>query len=285
MRKVLIWLVVSSVESARVTVEEHDHASWGRSCEALEERFRQQEANLAGREGARALVGSISLMRTLRRANARTCPWMEHVDTSALMRVAHTYLKDSPCYDESQAAMQLAQNLPDDEKESAMLDAMVMLFSEGEGCSTEVAEAPELGESEDELEEEMDDTTDEVMEELAQESSESSLIQKQGDPGLVLGGSVIGWAFSAIGGPLVFLGTVVLAIAIGLLCGFLMHLLVRVFRYIRCKIFGGSCSEYAPATWLKALVKVGCALTGIIAGPWANFGLGGLDSTFERVGR
>lgn len=294
MLKVLIGLVVSSTEGARVAVHEHDEARWGRTCESLEGRFRRQQAKLASREGNRALVGTITIMRTLRRANARKCAWTENgdVDTSEIAKVAHTCLQQSPCYAQSKAAIEAAQGLPDDEREQAMLDAMVMLFSEGEGCSTEVPEAPEINESDDEMEEEIDDATDEVMDGLVQEDSESSLIQKQENPVIavvadlpvVAAASGIFWVATMFAGPMVFLGTVLLALVLGLLCHLVMHLLVRIFRYMRCRLFHRSCSEYAPSTWLKFIITGGCAVTAFIAAPFITGSTGALDSTFINIG-
>ena len=76
-----------------------------------------------------------------------------------------------------------------------------------------------------------------------------------------------------------FIGAVLGAIVFGLLCNLLGHTFVRIFRYIRCKMFGSSCSEYAPATWARALIGVGCGITGVAAGPFtAVLGFEGLGA-------
>ena len=95
----------------------------------------------------------------------------------------------------------------------------------------------------------------------------------------------MGWSFALSSLP-VFIGAVLGAIVFGLLCNLLGHTLVRIFRYIRCKMFGSSCSEYAPATWARALIGVGCGITGVAAGPLtAVLGLQGLSVAFAAIPR
>ena len=254
-----------------MSVHEHAKANWGRSCESLQTRFSDQSTRLAELEGMRSMVASISLMRTLRRANARECVWVEHADTTAISELAANGLQQGPCYSEYQAAIQAAHDLPEDEQINAANDAFVLLFSED--CSTGIVEAPELDTSDEEMEEEMDDTTDEVMDQLVQ-TSESSLIQQHQDsqPGPLSVGQIIiaytvgGWQLALASLPW-FIAAVLGALVFALLCNLLGHALVRIFRYIRCKMFGSSCSEYAPATWVRALIGVGCGVTGVAAGP------------------
>jgi len=270
-----IGLVLSlfSAEGSRVALHEHSTANWGRSCESLQTRFGDQSTRLAELEGMRSMVASISILRTLRRANARECDWVQNgnLDTTAIQEVAVQGLQQGPCYSEYQAAIQAAHDLPEEEQISAANDAIVLLFSED--CSAGTPEPPELDTSDEEMEEEMDDTTDDVMEQLVQ-SSESSLIQQNHDsqqPLSAVGFYVIaGWSVALSSLP-VFIGAVLGAIVFGLLCNLLGHTLVRIFRYIRCKLFGSSCSEYAPATWARALIGVGCGITGIAAGPLTSF--------------
>ena len=272
-----IGLVLSlfSAEGSRVALHEHSTANWGRSCASLQTRFGDQSTRLAELEGMRSMVASISILRTLRRANARECDWVQNgnLDTTAIQEVAVGGLQQGPCYSEYQAAIQAAQDLPEEEQISAANDAIVLLFSED--CSAGTPEPPELDTSDEEMEEEMDDTTDDVMEQLVQ-SSESSLIQQNHDsqqPGALSGAALAtiwvvgGWHVATLSLPL-FIGAVLGAILFGLLCNLLGHTLVRIFRYIRCKMFGSSCSEYAPATWARALIGVGCGITGIAAGPF-----------------
>jgi len=276
-----LLLSLFSAEGSRVAVHEHSTANWGRSCESLQTRFGDQSTRLTQLEGMRSMVASISILRTLRRANARECDWVQdgNLDTSAIEELAAHGLQQGPCYSEYQAAIQAAHDLPEEEQISAANDAIVLLFSED--CSAGTPEPPELDTSDEEMEEEMDDTTDDVMEQLVQ-SSESSLIQ-QNDPGSIgLAGAatiwiVGGWYVALTSLPL-FIAAVLGAILFGLLCNLLGHTLVRIFRYIRCKMFGSSCSEYAPATWARALIGVGCGITGVAAGPFtAVLGLQGLS--------
>jgi len=270
-----IGLVLSlfSAEGSRVALHEHSTANWGRSCESLQTRFGDQSTHLSELEGMRSMVASISILRTLRRANARECDWVQNgnLDTTAIQGLAVQGLQQGPCYSEYQAAIQAAHDLPEEEQTSAANDAIVLLFSED--CSAGTPETPELDTSDEEMEEEMDDTTDDVMEQLVQ-SSESSLIQQNHDsqqPGSAVAVFVIGGWSVALSSLPVFIGAVLGAIVFGLLCNLLGHTLVRIFRYIRCKLFGSSCSEYAPATWARALIGVGCGITGIAAGPLTSF--------------
>jgi hypothetical protein len=222
------------------------------------------------------MVASISILRTLRRANARECDWVQNgnLDTTAIQEVAVRGVQQGPCYGAYQAAIQAAHALPEEEQISAANDAIVLLFSED--CSAGIAEPPELDTSDEEMEEEMDDTTDDVMEQLVQ-SSENSLIQQNQDSqwgeerGLAAMAYMVvaGWSVAVTSLPF-FIGAVLGAILFGLLCNLLGHTLVRIFRYIRCKMSGSSCSEYAPATWARALIGVGCGITGVAAGPWAG---------------
>jgi len=274
-------LTLFPAEGSRVAVHEHSNVNWGRSCESLQTRFTDQSTRLPELEGMRSMVASISLMRTLRRANARECAWIQNCDTTAIQEIAARGLQQGPCYSEYQAAIQAAHDLPEEEQVDAANEALVLLFSDD--CSAGTAQAPEINTSDEEMEEEMDDTTDEVMDQLAQ-STESSLIQQNQDSQqpiiigtaagtatlLIVGGWVL--AFQSVA---FFIAAVLGAIVFGLLCNTLGHTLVRIFRYIRCKMFGNSCEEYAPGTWARALIGVSCGITGLAAGPLTGtLGLG-----------
>ena len=267
---IILLLSGSPAQGARVAIHEAsvDKTNWGRSCSSLETRFQNQQSRLAESEGNTALVRSVSLMRTLRRANARECEWSTNgdVDTSAAAGMAANYFRQSPCYQPSVAAYTAAQNLPEEERENAMADAVAILLSENDECAPSAGEAPEMNESDEELEEEMDDETDQVMEELATVPSETSLIQ-QDQPGAILVTGYFSWFFAAAGGWPVIIGSIVVGILLAMFCSTLVHMIVRIFRWIRCKIFGNSCSEYAPATWVRLLVGGGCSLTGMLLGP------------------
>lgn len=267
--KILIGLLVSSVEGARVTVQDEYSAGWGRSCDSLKGRLQRQQANLPGKEGTRALVAAVSVMRTLRRANARECSWANDgtVDTGAITDQAFSYLAQSPCAPQVSAALNAANDLSGAEKEAAQNAAILMLFDDGEGCSSEAADGPELDDAaSDGMEEEMDETTDEIVESIS-DSSESSLIQEEVNPFQLIRASAVTWQVSFFAGLPVFLGTILFSIVMSMACGMLIHMLVRIFRFLRCKIFGRSCAEYAPATWFKRLVKIGCTVVSGIYGP------------------
>lgn len=256
---------LSSVDGARVGVHNQGDLKWGRSCESLEGRFQQQTGRLQDVEGMRAVVTSISLMRTLRRANARECDWATSgdVDMSGFTQ-ALSHLREAPCYPQYQTAIEAARHLPEDEQESATNEAIVLLFSQD--CGAESTDPPALDASEEEMEEEVDDTTDEIMDGLAA-AEESSLIQEDQNPlGFFYGTAFWGWLFAFESIPVliaVILGCIVFAI----FCTQLMHIIVRIFRWMRCKMFGNSCEEYAPATWVRVLITGGCSLSSLFFGP------------------
>jgi len=256
-------------QGARVAVHEAsmDSTKWGRSCSSLETRFQNQQSRLAESEGTTAMVRSISWMRTLRRANARDCEWVTNgdVDTSAAAEMAASYFRQSPCYEPAMAAHVAAQNLPEEARETAVQEAVAILLSDNEGCTPAIVEAPELNASEEELEEEMDDQSDGLLEELATVPSETSLIQQAQNPVLLFG--AWSWALASVGGWPVIIGSIVVGILLAMFCNALVHMIVRIFRWIRCKVFGNSCSEYAPATWVRLLAAGGCSLTGMLLGP------------------
>jgi hypothetical protein len=79
----------------------------------------------------RSVFASISMLRTLRRANARNCSFIHDsdLDTSGVSQFAVASLRQSPCYDAANAAMLAAQDVPEEEREDAMASAMLMLLS------------------------------------------------------------------------------------------------------------------------------------------------------------
>jgi hypothetical protein len=270
--------LLRSVDGARIAIETADdhQTQWGRSCASLERRFQHQQTRLTQSEGSRALVQSVSLMRTLRRANARQC----EVDTSAAAELAMTYFRQSPCWDAAYAVGSAAQELPAQERAQAEEQAWEILLSDEEGCAApSLGEIPALTETEEELEEEMDDASDDFMEGATAEPTEASLMQEDQNPlGLAAWYSVFGyWAAGITGGWPLIIASVLFGVLMGLVCGFLVHMMVRIFRYIRCKISGNSCAEYQPATWLRALITAGCGLGGVAYGPF------GLAFSYEAV--
>jgi len=263
----LILLSGKSTESARIATETSEHnveaAQWGRSCASLETRFHNQQNRLAESEGSNALIRSVSLMRTLRRANARDCEWATNgdVDTSVAAGMASRYFQQTPCYEQARDAFNAAQNLPEEEREPAMEVAVTILLSDEEGCAPLLVEAPGLYETEEELEGELDDTTDELTEGLAA-SSGTSLMQQEQIPAM----AALGWFQISFGGWPFVIAAIVIGLLMGMLCRTVVHMIVRIFRWIRCKLFGNSCSEYSPAGWVRLLVGGGCGAAGLLYG-------------------
>lgn len=254
-------------EGSRVAVDddtlEVDSTNWGRTCSSLQTRFTDQGGNLGELEGARQFVMSISVMRTLRRANARSCDWAMsgEVDVSAVMQVVNSTLSKAPCYEQARTAAQAAQNLPEAERDQAMDAAAVLLLSDN--CEADAPEPPELDASDDDLEEEMDDTTDAILDQVAVSTEEGASLLEQ-NPIQMAGYT---WQIAAYyGGFPWIVASILMGIVLGLLCRALIHLIVRIFRWIRCSLFGNSCSEYKPSTWLKGLVGGGCHIGGMVFG-------------------
>lgn len=256
-----------ALETRELNVEE---TQWGRSCESLQTRFQNQQGRLAEVEGNTALIRSVSLMRTLRRANARDCEWLTSgdVDISVAAAMATRYLQQSPCYEPARGAFTRAQTLPEEEREHGVQLAMEIMLSENEGCEPlSVVEAPELNESEEMLENELDDDTDEIMEELAA-SSDTSLMEQLPINPLTIG--VASWGVAALGGWPMIIASILMAILLGMLCRTIVHMIIRIFRWIRCRVAGSGCSEYSPAGWVQVLVGGGCGAAGILVGPWGG---------------
>ena len=186
---VFLLLSGSPIQASRIaTVEDHTftetitdtHAmSWGRSCESLQTRFQNQQTRMVESEGMRSVLVTVSFLRTLRRANARSCDWIHdpNLDLSALKEVASTQLRQSRCYDEATATIQVAQDLPEEEREVIARNAMLILISDSEDCSI-TDESEEFDSvSEEETEEQMDEDTDLIFDSLSEEGS-TSLLQK-----------------------------------------------------------------------------------------------------------
>jgi len=262
----LLLLTATSTEGARVA--NHESTEWGRSCASLETRFHNQQTRLAESESTTALVRSISLMRTLRRANARDCEWATsgEVDTSVAAEMAARQFRQTPCYEPARDALNAAQSLPEEEREHAMEVAVTILLSDEEGCAPLEVEAPDLNDSDDDLEGELDDDTDEMMEALA--SSPSASLMQQEQP--ILSAIYGGWASAFLGGWQLVIACIVIGLLMGLICRTAVHMIIRIFRWIRCKVFGNSCAEYSPAGWVRVLVGGGCGLTGMLLGPFGT---------------
>lgn len=271
-------------QGARIAVEDDtlalDSARWGRSCSSLHTRFTNQGARLGELEGSRQFIVSISVMRTLRRANARSCAWAANgaagqAGVAQVMMAAGQALRQAPCHQQAVTALEAAQSLPEAERDQAMDAAAVLLLSDD--CEADTPEPAELDASDDEMEEEMDDVTDEIMDGLAEASDEGASLLEEGIPSLLprgqtgLGGRIaFWWEHRNIGiGWQYVVGSILVGIVLGLICQALVHLLLRIFRWIRCnlgKLFGRSCSEYKPSTWLARLVGGGCHIGGIVYG-------------------
>lgn len=274
----LFILFAPLTESARVQVHDQNDVGWGRTCESLKSRFTQQGSRLRELEGTRALMGSISLMRTLRRANARECTWIQdgNVDVTAISELAGSYLQQSPCYEQSQSALQASQHLPEEERENAVMAGLAILFSNHEDCSPDDGDAsPELGDTSDEtLEQEMDDTTDNIVEVMVVSHEESSLIQREKEkfnPLSALAAAPLvaahGWQMAFGFNAPVLIGVILFTIILALFCGAVMNALVRIFRWIWCRLSRNSCEDSAPATWLTNFVHGGCAIASLTYGP------------------
>lgn len=108
------------------------------SCSGLKTRFEDEYAHLESGEHTGVLVQSITLLRTLRRANAKSCDWVDGGHVSAASELASSYLRGNPCYEQSFAALRYAESLPEEEREHAMQDAVAILYSEG-GCTHRIS--------------------------------------------------------------------------------------------------------------------------------------------------
>jgi len=195
----------------------------------LKGRLESQQAKLAKKEGTRALMGAVSMMRTLRRANARECSWANDgtVDTGAVTDQAFKLLASSPCAPQVVAELKAAENLSGAEREAAQEAAITKLFDDAEGCSSSAATGPEINDADsDSLEEEMDETTDELVESMS-ESPESSLIQE--DRWMGYGAGAL-WQVSFFAGLPVFIGTILFTIVLSMACGKLVHMLVSLYE-------------------------------------------------------
>lgn len=128
----LIALLLSEclVQGARISTDA--------SCADLKISFEDHYARLQSGDHNGVLVQSITLLRELRRANAKSCDWVEEAHVSAASELAGSYLRGNPCYEQSFAAMRYAESLPEDEREHAMQDAVAILHSEG-GCSHRIS--------------------------------------------------------------------------------------------------------------------------------------------------
>lgn len=258
-----LLLSASPAHASRVAVvQQHQAASsWGRSCESIQNRFQQQQSGLAERSpgSMRSVFASISTLRTLRRANARNCSFIHDpdLDTSGVSQFAVASLRQSPCYDAANAAMQAAQDVPEEEREDAMASAMLMLLSST--CTAEYQEQPELSSpAEDQMEEDMDESTDQILEELSAQS-ESSLLQTNS-------GYVIGFGVTWI------IGWVLFGLILAVLCGYLMQFVWRALKWVRCAVSGGGdvCYEEEAPTWLRYVLTGGsaalCGAAGVFGG-------------------
>jgi len=164
--------------------------------------------------------------------------------------------------------MQDAQNLPEEQREVVARNAMLILLSERDDCS--IAEESEEfnsvseDEMEEEMEEEMDEDTDLIFDSLSEEGS-TSLLQKGQWPSEIIM-PITGALFGSNLGT--WIGLFILMILWGILCGFLMEMIRRALRWMRCSISGGDekCFGAPPAAWFRHVVKGGCAVIGALMG-------------------
>jgi len=262
----ILLLSASPVHASRVHVlQKHEVAettevasSWGRSCNSIQTRFQEQQLRLADMSpgSMRSMFASISILRTLRRANARNCSFVSDpdLDMSEVSQFAAASLRQSPCYEAATAAMAVAQNLPAEEREDAMGSAMVMLLSST--CTVESQEEPELSSpTEEQIEEEVDLETDQILDELSAQSG-SALLQTNFIPFEVA--FILGWIFWGV----------VIAVA----CGYLMMFIWRALKWLRCAmIHGGSaCLEEEAPTWLRYILTGGSAALCVAGGAYGG---------------
>lgn len=271
----------SPAHASRVAVvQQHQAASsWGRSCDSIQSRFQQQQSGLAERSpgSMRSVFASISMLRTLRRANARNCSFAHDsdLDTSGVSQFAVASLRQSPCYDAANAAMQAAQEAPEEEREDAMASAMLMLLSST--CTAEGQEEPELSSpTEEDMEEDIDESTDQILEELSVQS-ESSLLQT--DSGYIIAIEIT-W----------IIGWVLFGLILAVLCGYLMQFVWRALKWMSCAISGGgdSCYEEEAPVWLRYILTGGsaalCGAAGVYGGAVSGFlGAAFLGDLFPAV--
>jgi len=278
---VFLLLSGSPIQASRIaTVEDHrstetitdTHAmSWGRSCESLQTRFQNQQTRMVQSEGMRNVLVTVSFLRTLRRANARSCDWVHdpNIDMSALKQVASTQLQQSRCYDAASATVEAARDLSEDEREVVSRNAMLILLSENDDCS--INEDSDDGfnpEPEDEMEEALDEDTDLIYDALSEEGSPSLLQEGQSPvastimPFMIRLGRMIG---GYAGGDIaLWVGMFIVMIIWGILCGYLMEFIRRALRWIRCSMTGGdeTCFGAPPAAWFRHVVRGACVVIG-----------------------
>jgi len=256
------------------TITDTQAMAWGRSCESLQTRFQNQQTRMVQSEGMRSVLVTVSFLRTLRRANARSCDWMQdpNLDVSALTQVASTQLRQSRCYDAATATIQVAQDLPEEEREAIARNAMLILLSDSEDCSITEESEEFNSESEDEMEEEMDEETDLIFDSLSEEGSTSFLQEGQSPfsntvmPFVLRIGRMVGGYRG--GDVALFVGIFILMIIWGIFCGYLMEFIRRALRWIRCSISGGdeTCFGAPPAAWFRHVVRGGCVAIGAFMG-------------------
>jgi len=230
----------------------------GAAPDSIHTRLQEQQSRLAELSpgSMRSMFASISIMRTMRRANARNCSFVSDpdLDTSEMSRFAAASLRQSPCYEAATAAMADAQNLPEEEREDAVGSAMMMLLSST--CTAESQEEPEWSSpTEEQIEEEIDLETDQILDDLSSESG-SSLLQTNFIPFEIA--IVLGWIFFGV----------LIAIA----CGFIMMFIWRALKWLGCAMTrgGSACYEEAAPTWLRYMLTGGtavvCAASGVQGG-------------------
>lgn len=258
-------LAVDVEEHELAAFEKHEVAStWGRSCDSIQNRFQQQQSGMADIEpdSMRSVFASISLLRTIRRANARNCSFIQdpNVDTSGASHLAAASLRRSPCYEAANEAVRAAQELPEEERDDAVASAMVMMLSST--CTAESGEAPELSSpSEEEIEEGIDEATDQILDDLSVEP-ESSLLQTNN--GFVIATDVtfiIGW--------------ILFGLAIAVLCGYLMQFIWNSLKWLRCAMTHSgevsACYDAEAPTWLRYLLTGGSAALCVAGGAYTGW--------------
>lgn len=189
MAMVCLLLSVPPINAARVeTVATHDtavHSSWGaQSCDRMADTFEQQMGRMpvepvdTARVQLRVMYRMWSITRTLRRAQAAECDWVNSIDPESMAPLQNLLNQhmESPCAPQAQEMLANVEELPDEERIAVFTRAMRVLASED--CT--IPEDPTDVEQQTAEEAEMDvEEGDEILDQLTEESlmQDTSLLE------------------------------------------------------------------------------------------------------------
>jgi len=169
--------------------------------------------------------------------------------------------------------VEAARDFPEEEREVAARDAMLILLSEADDCSIPEEESEGFSSvSEGAMDEDIDEDTDAIMDVLSDEGATSLLQMEQSPFAEVILGFTIraerfvgGYRGQGIG---LWVGMFLLMIVWGIICGYLMEFIRRAIRWIRCNISGGDemCFGAPPAAWFRHVITAGCTAAGVFLG-------------------